>query len=444
MTSTAGPGRPRRWAAGLAWALWLASLLCLAAVPWLDQLLRRAGRADLVQFVFPSVAVPVLALVSSATVGAVVAARRPAHPVGWLLLGIALSLTATAATAQYFVYGLLVRPGARGPLRRAVPAGDHVHGPDPDRLRPAADAHRVAALAPLALAGQGDGGHAGRPGAGGDPGRRAGGPALPGPGRPLRPPWPRRGPGGGQPDGLAVTVVGLVAAPRPWWGGSATPAGWSGCSCAGWRWPRCWWGWAPLASCSAWGSGGRPPGPCSTGPSAAVCWWSRRWPPGRRCCATGCTTWTGSSAAPWPTGCSPWSWAAATPPSPWSSVSSWAGTRAWPWPGPPWSAAALFQPARRRVQAVVDQRFNRRRHDAARIIEGFGARLRDQVDLDTLTTDLLAVVDQTIQPTHRCGYGHRQNRHALQALRPRDDTVEPEWRATLDRHDEYNLPFILR
>jgi len=63
------------------------------------------------------------------------------------------------------------------------------------------------------------------------------------------------------------------------------------------------------------------------------------------------------------------------------------------------AVAALFQPARRRVQAVVDQRFNRRRHDAARIIEGFGARLRDQVDLDTLTTDLLAVVDQTIQPT---------------------------------------------
>ena len=87
MTSTAGPGRPRRWTAGLAWALWLASLLCLAAVPWLDELLRQAGRADLVQFVFPDVAIPVLAMVSSVTVGAVVAARRPAHPVGWLLLG---------------------------------------------------------------------------------------------------------------------------------------------------------------------------------------------------------------------------------------------------------------------------------------------------------------------------------------------------------------------
>jgi hypothetical protein len=61
--------------------------------------------------------------------------------------------------------------------------------------------------------------------------------------------------------------------------------------------------------------------------------------------------------------------------------------------------AAVFQPARRRVQAVVDRRFNRRRHDAARVIEGFGTHLRDQVDLDTLMAELLGVVDQTMQPT---------------------------------------------
>jgi hypothetical protein len=62
------------------------------------------------------------------------------------------------------------------------------------------------------------------------------------------------------------------------------------------------------------------------------------------------------------------------------------------------AVAAVFQPARRRIQAVVDRRFNRR-HGTARIVEGFGTRLRDQVDLDTLTTDLLDVVDQTMQPT---------------------------------------------
>jgi len=58
------------------------------------------------------------------------------------------------------------------------------------------------------------------------------------------------------------------------------------------------------------------------------------------------------------------------------------------------AVAAAFQPARRRVQSTVD-----RRYDAGRIIEAFGARLRDQVDLDTLTAEVMAVVDQTMQPT---------------------------------------------
>jgi hypothetical protein len=62
------------------------------------------------------------------------------------------------------------------------------------------------------------------------------------------------------------------------------------------------------------------------------------------------------------------------------------------------AVAALFQPARRRVQQLVDRRFNRHRYDAIRTVERFSGRLRDQVDLDTLSTELLAVVDQTVQP----------------------------------------------
>jgi hypothetical protein len=63
------------------------------------------------------------------------------------------------------------------------------------------------------------------------------------------------------------------------------------------------------------------------------------------------------------------------------------------------AVAAVFQPLRRHIQSAVDRRFNRRRYHAARTLDRFAARLRDQVDLDALHTELLAVVDQTMQPT---------------------------------------------
>jgi hypothetical protein len=63
------------------------------------------------------------------------------------------------------------------------------------------------------------------------------------------------------------------------------------------------------------------------------------------------------------------------------------------------AVAALFQPARRRIQEAVDRRFNRHRYDKAKTIDAFSNRLRDQIDLNTLSSELLAVVHQTVEPS---------------------------------------------
>jgi hypothetical protein len=397
VTSTARRVSPRWWPAGLAWALVALVLLEFATFPWLDRLIRQAGRADLAPMTAFSIP-PTLAALTASLVGAVLASRRPRQPVGWLLLTLGLCLATSGAAAGYVPYGLVVRPGA-------LPAAGVVA-----RLYPTVIDAALAALGFVLL--------------------------LTPTGAPPSPRW--RWWAWGSAGATVVLLVAATIAPGSLdagvlvvrgpqefraFGGTLRLANQAALAAAiltilagtvslvvRFRRAR---GierqqlrWVALAA----GLTGMAMGavavlvaagevnlagwvavlclvllPLATG--AAILRY-RLYDLDRiisRTVAYGLLTLLlGGGYAAVVLG-----------------LGQLLGRRS---PslvvaGATLAVAAVFQPARRRVQAVVDRRFNRRRYDAARTIQAFSARLRQQVDLDALTSELLAVVEETVQPT---------------------------------------------
>jgi hypothetical protein len=388
------------WPAVAAWGLWGLGTLAALAAAWLGQLIRRAGRPDLAPLAAGDVVPILLASVSAATVGAVLVSRRPRHPVGWLLLGLGLSLIFLGVVSDYAIYALLAGggplPGARwaalladtgwvlwpaaiGFVLLLTPTGS----PPSPRWRwwmwLAAAAPLVYMLAEALES------------------------------TPMDPPFgsvvsPMALAAGGPADdvlrvvdwlaALLTQVAILVAA---------------GSLVVRFRRAR---GierlqlrWVALAAVLA--------GVAAIGVAAGT--------------VTGIeAVWLWSSYAyivvlPLVIGASVLRYRLYDLDRILSRTLAWTlltvllglgygaivvllgrllpDSSSLAVAGATLAVAAIFQPARRRVQAVVDRRFNRHRYDAARTIQAFSGRLRQQVDLDSLSAELLAVTDQTMQPT---------------------------------------------
>ena len=394
--------RPRRhrWWSTLVWGLLALAVLGLAVVVWFDHLLRQAGRLDLSPLGSDDYSY-VLTVVSAVAVGALLAFRRPRHPVGWLLLALGLSVLAAGVTTGYAGYGLLVRgeplwaadyaawwddagfvvwPALLGFILLLTPTGSL---PSP-RWRWWA---RVAATAPVvwlvAAALQT---------------------------RPLNPPWqavtsPLAVPALAGPAGyaswLGLLVVGLALLV----GAASLLVRFRrarGAERQQLRWV------AFAAALSALGVVAvgavvplvpQPGAELILGVVTAACLALLPLATGvailryrlydldriiSRTLAYGLLTVLLGGA--------------------YAGVVLGLGQRlgqnsSLVVAGATLAVAAAFRPARRRIQQAVDRRFNRRQNDAAQTVQAFSTHLRDQLDLDTLRDELLAVVDQTMQPT---------------------------------------------
>jgi hypothetical protein len=397
VTSTARRVSPRWWPAGLAWALFALVLLELATFPWLDRLIRQADRADLAPMTAFSIP-PSLAALTASLVGVVLALRRPRHPVGWLMVTLGLCLSTSGAAAGYVPYGLVVRPGA-------LPAAGVAA-----RLYPTVTNAALAALGFVLL--------------------------LTPTGSPPSPRW--RWWAWGSAGATAVLLVAATIAPGSLdpnvlvtegpqefraFGGALRAANQAaqavailtilaGTASLVVRFRRArgierqQLRWVALAA----GLTGVAMGAVAVLVAAGeldLAGWVAVLCLALLLLATGAailryrlydldriisrtvaygllTLLLGGGYAVVVLG-----------------LGQLLGRRSSSLvvAGATLAVAALFQPARRRIQQAVDRRFNRRRYDAAHTIEAFSARLRQQVDLDALTSELLAVVEETMQPT---------------------------------------------